>query len=73
MYNLTKDGFISIDIYDILGNNVKTITNGFHYTGSHKLTYDLLDNNGNRLTSGAYQIRFNAGLDVKQFNLIIAQ
>jgi len=73
MFNLAKDGHISIDVYDFLGNNVATIANGFYFSGSHTHNFNLLDNNGNRLVSGAYQIRFNSGMDVKQFKLIIAQ
>jgi len=73
VFNLIKDGNITIDIYDVLGNNIITLADTYFNAGTHKLNFDLRDNKGFKLNSGAYQIRLNAGLETKTTSLIVIQ
>ena len=47
-------GEISLVIYDILGNKVKTLVSGFMTPGNYVVSWDGTDNNGNNVSSGIY-------------------
>tara|TARA_B100000900_G_scaffold75768_1_gene60643 strand:+ start:91 stop:3051 length:2961 start_codon:yes stop_codon:yes gene_type:complete len=47
-------GDISLQVYDILGNKVKTLVNGFISPGNYSVTWDGTDNTGRSVSSGVY-------------------
>jgi len=51
-YDLPKDVFVTIKIYDLLGREIKTLVNEFKSAGSHIVTF-----NGSELASGVYFYR----------------
>lgn len=51
-YQLPVDGFVTLKVYDILGNEVKTLVNENRIAGSYKVEFD-----GKGLTSGLYIYR----------------
>ncbi|MFH0735319.1 MAG: alpha-amylase family glycosyl hydrolase [bacterium] len=53
-YNLPNADFISLKIYDILGNEIKTLVNGYQYSGSYTLTWSGDNNSGTKVSSGVY-------------------
>lgn len=55
-YQLAASGFVEIKIYDVLGNEVKTLVNQKQNAGSHSVDFD-----GSGLPSGVYFYRINAG------------
>ncbi|MBI5402872.1 MAG: T9SS type A sorting domain-containing protein [Ignavibacteriae bacterium] len=55
-YNLPKDVFVKIKIYDILGREIKTLVNEFKNAGSHIVFF-----NGFEFASGIYFYRIDAG------------
>lgn len=66
-YNLPKDIFVTIKIYDITGREIKTLINEFKTSGSHIVTF-----NGTEFASGMYFYRIQAGefTQVKKMVLI---
>jgi M6 family metalloprotease-like protein len=58
-YALPKDGNVSIAIYNLKGQKVKTMLNGKQAKGSHELTWKGLDDNGNAVSSGIYLVRMS--------------
>ncbi len=48
-FQIARDGFVSLKIYDILGNEVKTLVNGYINRGSHHVEFS-----GAGLSSGIY-------------------
>jgi hypothetical protein len=52
---------LSIEIYDILGRKVITLTEGNYETGYHMLTWDGRGEDDQSLTSGAYFVLLRAG------------
>ena len=48
-YQLPSDAYVTLKIFNILGNEVKTLTNGFIQAGSHQIQF-----NANGLSSGIY-------------------
>ncbi|MCJ7507097.1 MAG: T9SS type A sorting domain-containing protein [candidate division Zixibacteria bacterium] len=53
-YNLTKDDMISITIYNILGQKVKDLFNGYQERGDKRITWDGKDDQNIDLPSGIY-------------------
>ena len=54
-YYLPVDKKISLKIYNMLGQEVRTLVNDEAMPqGHHKITWDSTDNNGNRVSSGMY-------------------
>ena len=47
-------GEVSIVVYDILGNKVKTIMSGFVTPGNYVASWDATDESGNNVSSGVY-------------------
>jgi hypothetical protein len=53
-FNNQIAGHISIDIYNVKGQLVKTLFNGFHNPGRHEIVWKGTDNNNNNVSSGVY-------------------
>ncbi len=53
-YELSEEGTVSIKIYGILGNLVKSFDAGRKSPGRYSLRWDLLDSTGKKLPSGTY-------------------
>ena len=50
-YEILEDGFINLDLYNCLGEKVKSIVSNYKKAGSYEITF-----RGNNLTSGVYVI-----------------
>ena len=55
-YSISVDGFVSIYLYNPLGEKVAEIISGFHKAGSHQVTF-----NASGLSSGIYLYRMQSG------------
>jgi subtilisin-like proprotein convertase family protein len=66
-YDLPKDEFVKITLFDILGREVSVITNEFKKAGSYESRFDA-----SNLSSGTYFYRIEAGdfIDTKKMILI---
>ncbi len=53
-YSLPKSGFVKINVYDILGNEIAALTNEVKEAGTYNVTFD-----GSFLSSGIYICRIN--------------
>ena len=53
-YSLDKADDVTINIYSVTGQLVRTLTNESMSAGTHRVTFNGLDNNGNSLSSGIY-------------------
>ncbi|MBP7310557.1 MAG: T9SS type A sorting domain-containing protein, partial [Candidatus Cloacimonetes bacterium] len=56
---LEKDEPISVDIYNLKGQKVKSFYNGLGKKGRQVLSWDAKDNNGQSVASGIYFYRLN--------------
>lgn len=59
-FSLEKESAVSIDIYNVTGEKVKTLINGIEKAGSHSIEWNGTDNFGNKLPTGVYFYRLNA-------------
>ena len=53
-YNLTETDPIQVDIYNVLGQNVRTLIDGHQPAGNFTVTWDGNDQNGSLVESGIY-------------------
>ncbi|MEJ2545990.1 MAG: multicopper oxidase domain-containing protein [Calditrichaceae bacterium] len=60
-FQIPEDNFVSINIYNTLGQVVRNLVNAEYAAGIHKAVWDGRDNVGNNLTSGIYFYRFVSG------------
>lgn len=59
-YEMPERGEVWIDIYNVLGNKVRTFVNGQLAAGQHTLVWDAKDDSGNQVSSGIYLVRMYA-------------
>ena len=51
------DALVRLDIYDLLGQRIRGLANGWFSTGMHQLTWDGLDQRDRAVASGLYLYR----------------
>ena len=56
-YEVLQEGNVSLDIYNLLGEKVKTMVAGSQASGEYQVFWDGLDNKGNKLPAGEYFYR----------------
>ena len=52
---------LSLEIYDIQGALVQTLSSGYHEIGNHDFKWNGFDTNDNAVSSGVYMVRLSAG------------
>lgn len=60
-YQIQETGMVSLKIYNISGQLVRTLVNGFHSPGRHDAVWDGRDGNGRLVSSGLYYSRLESG------------
>lgn len=58
-YSLPERDHVAINVYDVLGRNVRTLFQGEVQSGTYTQDWDGMDNQNALLPSGVYVIRFN--------------
>ena len=56
-YNINTAGHVSLNVYDVMGRLVRTLVNEYKEAGNtngYSVTWDGLDNLGNRVSTGIY-------------------
>jgi endonuclease I len=51
---------LSLEIYDVQGALVQTLSSGYHEMGTHGFTWNGYDNDNNAVSSGVYLVRLGA-------------
>ena len=60
-YDLPKSSYVILKVYNIQGQEIKTLVNEFQPEGMKSVTWDGLDNEGKKVTSSVYFYRIEAG------------
>jgi len=60
-FNLPKSSKVTLKIYNLLGQEVRTLADHVMEAGSHSISWDGKDNSGDPVSSGVYFYRLNAG------------
>ncbi|MCL2064428.1 MAG: T9SS type A sorting domain-containing protein [Candidatus Cloacimonetes bacterium] len=70
-FNVAVESMVSIDIYNIRGQKVKRLFDGFADRGSHTVVWNGKDDNGSELGSGVYFYRMVAGEVVETRRMVL--
>jgi len=65
-FDLVEDAFVSLRVYNLLGQNVATVTDGLMESGRHVVAF-----NATALPSGVYVYRLEAGAYVDQKKMML--
>lgn len=60
-YDLPRDAQVSLKIYNVLGQRVKTLANDLHRASRYKIVWNGRNSQGNEVSSAIYFVRFEAG------------
>jgi hypothetical protein len=60
-YGLSNPQQVNIKIYDVLGNEIRTLVSEFKEAGNHNIEWDGANDSGVRQATGVYFYRMNAG------------
>jgi flagellar hook assembly protein FlgD len=71
-YNLPNQEQVKLNVYNVLGQLVKTLVNSFQSAGFHSVIWDGSNNNGQKVSSGIYFYKIDAGkfINIKKMILI---
>jgi hypothetical protein len=70
-YSIVEPGNVSIKIYDILGREIKTLVNDVRNAGTYSSTWNGDNDFGNKVSSGIYLYRMEAGSFVDTRKMIL--
>ncbi|MCF8267670.1 MAG: T9SS type A sorting domain-containing protein [Ignavibacteriales bacterium] len=59
-FSLGSSGFVSVKVFNVLGQEIRTLLSAEKNTGVHSLLWDGKDNSGNPVASGAYIYRIES-------------
>jgi hypothetical protein len=60
-YTLSEEQSVTMQVYDVLGQRVKTLVDDTKQASLHRMTWDGTNRYGNRVSSGLYFVRMEAG------------
>ncbi len=60
-FALPKGSDVTLEVFNILGQRVRTLCDGYRSPGEHVIEFDGLNDNGTSIASGLYFYRLNAG------------
>jgi hypothetical protein len=60
-YQLPQDGEVSLVIYNVLGQPIRTLHKGHHAAGFHQVVWDGRNDHGQAVASGLYIYRLESG------------
>jgi hypothetical protein len=59
-FALEKESHVTLSVFNVLGQRVRVLMDGWSPAGSHQVRWDGRDDSGNRAASGLYLYRFQA-------------
>ena len=70
-YSIPQDGFVSLKVYNTLGQEVAALVNGFTRAGEHEVIFNA-SAGGSHITSGVYFYKLESGhnVSVRKFILL---
>ena len=72
-YSLKEDKYIELVIYNSLGQEIRTLVNTYIEAGMHTVKWDGKNNNGQKVSSGLYVYRLQAGNFTKTKRMLMLQ
>ena len=71
-YEIPKDSYVDVTVYDILGNVVNNLVNTNQSSGFKSIQWDATNNHGEAVSAGVYLCKIQAGdfVDTKKMILL---
>jgi len=70
-YQVPQNEMVTLEIYNTLGQKVRTLVNETQEAGQYEITWDGKNGSGNQLSSGIYLYRITAGNYVKVMKMVL--
>lgn len=70
-YQLPNDGFVSLKVYNMIGQLIKTLVNERQSTGSYSIVWDGTDQSSESVSSGTYIYQIQAGDFVQTRKMVL--
>ena len=71
LYDLADASDIRLEIYDLMGRNIKTLVNQTQGAGRHFITWNGDDHAGNQVSAGVYLYSLHAGNKIFSRKMIL--
>ncbi|CUU09838.1 Por secretion system C-terminal sorting domain-containing protein [Candidatus Kryptobacter tengchongensis] len=72
-FDVPFNSWVSLKIYNMLGQEVRTLVDGLTEAGKHKVIWDGKNDSGQVVTSGIYFCRFIAGTFTKSIKIVLVK
>lgn len=72
-FSMDSAADVRLEVYDLLGRKVATITEGVYAAGDHSVDWVANDKQGRSLASGTYLLRLTSGQMVRTSKLMLAK
>lgn len=71
-YSLRRPGYVTLEVYNLLGQKIKTLVDEYQAAGSHDIPWDGRNEAGNTVSSGVYfyKLLVNGSSQVKRMVLL---
>ncbi len=70
-YRIARTGDVTLEVFNTMGQKVRTLFNGTRTAGSYQLTWNGKDDSGNQLSGGIYFYRLKAGNETMMKKMIM--
>ncbi len=70
-YDLATDGNITLGVFNLLGQRVRTLVSGYQLAGSYRILWNGQNDVGHQVSSGVYFYRLHAGRYVKTNKMLL--
>jgi len=70
-FHISKEGFVSLKIYDLLGREIKTLVNEELNNGVYSVQWNGDNNSGEKVSSGIYFYRIEAGSYINSRKMLL--
>lgn len=70
-YLIDKPGYVNLTIYNITGQRVRTLVDGYRSNGSHITIWNGLDERGGSLAAGIYFYRLRSGDQIQSRKMLL--
>ena len=71
LYDIAEVSDVTLEIYNVMGQRVRTLVNGSHEPGRYQITWNATNDFGQGLSSGMYIYRIQAGDFVSVKKLVL--
>ena len=72
-YDITTPSVVRLEIYNVIGQKIRTLVKGQQFAGMHQIHWDGLGDAGQAVPSGVYLVHLQVGTEMKTNNVAIVR